>query len=41
MEMYDKEGIPLETPATIDCYLNAAAAFNAAGYFNIQMVYTT
>jgi len=41
LEMYDKEGIPIETPATIDCYCNAAAAFNAAGYFNIQIVYTT
>jgi len=41
IEMYDKEGIPLGTPAHIDCYCNAAVAFTAAGYFQVQIVYTS
>lgn len=40
LEFYNKEGIPIDTPAHIDAYLNAAVAFNAAGYFNMQIVYT-
>jgi hypothetical protein len=39
IELYDKEGIPLGTPAHIDCYCAASVAFTAAGYFQVQIVY--
>jgi hypothetical protein len=35
------DGVPIDTPAHIDCYHNATVAFNAAGSYNIQIVYTT
>jgi len=41
IELYNKEGIPIGTPAHIDCYCNAAVAFTAAGYFQVQIVYTS
>jgi hypothetical protein len=37
---FPKDGIPIDTPATIDCYAAASVAFNAAGYFNVQIVWT-
>lgn len=39
IELYDKEGIPIGTPAHIDCYCSATVAFTAAGYFQVQIVY--
>jgi hypothetical protein len=40
IEFYAKEGIPIDTPAHIDCYCAASVAFTAAGYFQVQIVYT-
>lgn len=34
------DGVPLDTPAHIDAYAAASVAFNAAGSFNMQIVYT-
>lgn len=38
---FPNDGVPVDTPAHIDCYHSAAVAFNAAGSFNIQIVYST
>jgi hypothetical protein len=37
---FPNQGYPIDTPAHVDCYAAASVAFNAAGSFNVQIVWT-